>query len=76
MVAGYSGVGKSVLVREVQKTITEKRGFFIEGKFDQYQHNIPYSAWGQVFDLRMNKLLKESEGKLDIWKTKILEPSG
>ena len=41
LVAGYSGIGKTVLVHEVQKPMVEKRGYFISGKFDQYTRNIP-----------------------------------
>ncbi|RKZ43160.1 MAG: hypothetical protein DRR00_30220, partial [Candidatus Parabeggiatoa sp. nov. 3] len=44
LVAGYSGIGKSVLVKEIYKSLTEKPGYFIAGKFDQFQRNIPYSA--------------------------------
>ena len=33
--AGYSGVGKTSLVREIQKDVIEKQGAYIEGKFDQ-----------------------------------------
>ncbi len=44
LVAGYSGIGKSALVQEIYKPITEKRGYLISGKFDQFQRNIPYSA--------------------------------
>src|SRR4028119_1223422 len=36
LVAGYSGIGKSALVREIYKPITEKRGYFLTGKFDQF----------------------------------------
>ncbi len=42
LVSGYAGIGKSALVREIYKPITEKRGYFISGKFDQFQRNIPY----------------------------------
>ncbi len=73
LVAGYSGIGKTALVHEVQKPLTQKRGYFVEGKFDLYQRNIPYFAWGQAFDLLMNHLLMESEGQLNTWKTDILE---
>ena len=73
LVAGYSGVGKSALVREAQKTIAAKRGYFIEGKFDQYQNNIPYFAWGQAFGNLMNQFLVESESRLGAWKALILE---
>jgi serine/threonine protein kinase len=44
LVSGYSGVGKSALVQELYKPITARRGYFISGKFDQLQRNIPYSA--------------------------------
>ncbi len=76
LVAGYSGVGKSALVHEVHKPITAKRGFFIEGKFDQYQRNIPYFAWGQAFSGLVSQLLMESDSRLDGWKVQILEAVG
>jgi serine/threonine protein kinase len=37
LIAGYSGVGKTALVREVHKPMTAMRGYFAAGKFDQYQ---------------------------------------
>ncbi|MBC8246110.1 MAG: AAA family ATPase, partial [Deltaproteobacteria bacterium] len=76
LVAGYSGVGKSALVHEVHKPITGKWGYFIEGKFDQYQRNIPYFAWGQAFGGLMNQLLMESEIDLALWKKRILDAVG
>ena len=36
LVSGYSGIGKSALVKEIYKPITQKQGYFISGKFDQY----------------------------------------
>ncbi|HAX86298.1 MAG TPA: hypothetical protein DCY91_08515, partial [Cyanobacteria bacterium UBA11370] len=61
LVAGYSGIGKSALVAEVYKPITEKRGYFISGKFDQFQRNIPYSAVVVAFKELVRQLLSESE---------------
>jgi serine/threonine protein kinase len=49
LVAGYSGIGKSVLVKEIYKSLSEKKGYFISGKFDQFQRNIPYSVVVNVF---------------------------
>jgi predicted ATPase len=49
LVAGYSGIGKSVLVKEIYKSLSEKTGYFISGKFDQFQRNIPYSALVNAF---------------------------
>jgi PAS domain S-box-containing protein len=76
IVAGYAGVGKSALVHEVQKPITAKRGYFIDGKFDQLQRDVPYYAWIQVFTPLVNQWLTESEAELAIWKRKILDALG
>lgn len=76
LVAGYSGIGKSALVHEVHKPITEKRGFFISGKYDQYQRNIPYFAFLKAFDSLVQQLLTESEAQRAIWKEKILAALG
>ncbi|MGB7443381.1 MAG: AAA family ATPase [Coleofasciculaceae cyanobacterium] len=72
LVAGYSGIGKSVLVAEVHKPITQKRGYFISGKFDQFQRNIPYSAVVSAFAGLMRQLLTESSSQLNLWREKLL----
>ena len=71
LVGGYSGVGKSALIHEVQKPIVEKRGYFIQGKFDQFKKNIPFSAVTQAFNGLLKQLLREPESELKIWKEKI-----
>ncbi|MDM8558846.1 SpoIIE family protein phosphatase [Candidatus Parabeggiatoa sp. HSG14] len=76
LVAGYSGVGKTALVHEVHKPMTEKRGHFATGKFDQYQRNIPYSALSGAFNEFCNYLLTESTDKLNDWRDKILNAIG
>ncbi len=76
LVAGYSGVGKTALVHEVHKPMTEKRGYFAGGKFDQFQKNIPYSAITQAFNKFCRYLLLENTETLANWKTKILTAVG
>ncbi len=71
LVSGFSGVGKSSLVHEIHKPITEKKGFFIEGKFDQFQRNIPYQGFIQAFKLFSKQLLTENETKLLEWKNNL-----
>jgi len=73
---GYSGIGKLALVQELYKPITQKRGYFISGKFDQYQRNIPYSAVVSAFGELVKQLLMESEAKLGEWREKLLEAFG
>jgi predicted ATPase/class 3 adenylate cyclase/GAF domain-containing protein/tRNA A-37 threonylcarbamoyl transferase component Bud32 len=76
LIAGYSGIGKSALVQELYKPITEKRGYFISGKFDQYQRNIPYSAVVSAFQELIKQLLTETENKLNQWREKLLAALG
>ena len=76
MVKGYSGVGKTSLVKEVQKPITEKRGSFCSGKFDQLQKSIPYSALIQSLSNYVQYLLKEDVETLASWKAKISKALG
>jgi len=76
LVAGYSGIGKSSLVQEIYKPITAKGGYFISGKFDQYQRNIPYSAIIQSFQELTKQLLTESDASLVEWKERILSAVG
>lgn len=76
LVAGYSGIGKTTVVNEVHKPIVRQRGYFIKGKFDQFNRNIPFSAFVQALRDLMEQLLTESDAQLTIWKTQILTALG
>src|SRR5919199_1911168 len=76
LVAGYSGIGKSALVQEIYKFVTQKRGYFIAGKFDQFGRNIPYSALVSAFQSLVRQLLAEPEESLQRWREKILAATG
>ncbi|MDF0555163.1 ATP-binding sensor histidine kinase [Kamptonema sp. UHCC 0994] len=76
LVAGFSGIGKTAVVNEVHKPIVRQRGYFIKGKFDQFQRNIPFSAFVQAFRDLMGQLLTESDLQLEQWKHQILETVG
>ncbi|MEH2213726.1 AAA family ATPase [Nostoc sp.] len=76
LVAGFSGIGKTVVVNEVHKPIIKKRGYFIKGKYDQFQRNIPFSAFVQAFRDLMGQLLTESDAQIQQFKTNILAAVG
>ncbi len=76
LVAGFSGIGKTVVVNEIHKPIVRQRGYFIKGKYDQFQRNIPFSAFVQAFRDLIGQLLSESDAQLQTWKSKILEVVG
>ncbi|BAY62152.1 multi-sensor signal transduction histidine kinase [Calothrix brevissima NIES-22] len=76
LVAGFSGIGKTAVVNEVHKPIVRQRGYFIKGKYDQFQRNIPFSAFVQAFRDLMGQLLTESDAQIQQWRNKILEAIG
>ncbi|NEU82186.1 AAA family ATPase [Nostoc sp. UIC 10630] len=76
LVAGFSGIGKTAVVNEVHKPIVRQRGYFIKGKFDQFNRNIPFSAFVQAFRNFMDQLLAESSIKIEEWKNKIVQALG
>jgi predicted ATPase/serine phosphatase RsbU (regulator of sigma subunit) len=79
LISGYAGVGKSLLAQEIQKPITEHRGFYTIGKFDHYQRHIPYAGIIQAFRRLVQQLLSQSEKEILAWKERILSyiaPSG
>ncbi|MEO9484572.1 MAG: ATP-binding sensor histidine kinase [Ekhidna sp.] len=65
LVGGYSGTGKSALVHETHRPITAKRGYFMEGKFDQFQRSKPYLAFVQAFTSFVSILLTENNTRLE-----------
>ena len=76
LVAGFSGIGKTAVINEVQKPIVKQRGYFIKGKFDQFNRNIPLDAFVQAFRDLMGQLLSEADAQLSSWKHKILQALG
>lgn len=76
MVSGYSGVGKTSVVKELYRPISRTKGYFVSGKHDQFQWKIPYSAL--VFALKelIRQILTESDEQLNRWKEKLLRKLG
>ncbi|MEH2056588.1 MAG: AAA family ATPase [Nostoc sp.] len=76
LVAGFSGIGKTAVVNEVHKPIVRQRGYFIKGKYDQFQRNIPFSAFVEAFQDLMGQLLTESDAQIQQWRNQILDAVG
>ncbi|BAY09960.1 AAA family ATPase [Calothrix sp. NIES-2098] len=76
LVSGYAGIGKSALVQEIYKPITQKRGYFISGKFDQFQRNIPYSAIAVALQKLVRQLLSEPDEYVQQWRSRLLTALG
>ncbi|MEM6252365.1 MAG: AAA family ATPase [Cyanobacteria bacterium P01_D01_bin.156] len=76
LVSGCSGIGKTTVINEVHKPITRQKGYFIQGKFDQFHKDRPFSAFVQAFRGLIEQLIGESEAELTHWRTKILSALG
>ncbi|MEH1965828.1 trifunctional serine/threonine-protein kinase/ATP-binding protein/sensor histidine kinase [Nostoc sp.] len=76
LVAGFSGIGKTAVINEVHKPIVRQRGYFIKGKYDQFQRNIPLRAFVEAFRDLMGQLLSETDAQLEQWKATILTALG
>jgi PAS domain S-box-containing protein len=76
LVSGYAGIGKSALVQELYQPITAKRGYFISGKFDRFQRNIPYSAIVDALRKLVQQLLGEPNEQLQQWRSQLLMALG
>lgn len=75
-VAGYAGVGKSSLVRELSKSLPVEHGFFVYGKFDQFKNESLFPTIGQSFKELINHVLGEPENHIQSWSNQLREALG
>lgn len=79
LVTGFSGIGKTAVVNEVYKPIVRQLGYFIKGKFDQFNRNVPFSGFVQALRDLVGQLLLINEDKSqqqNDWQSKILAVLG
>ncbi|HXU79990.1 MAG TPA: AAA family ATPase, partial [Polyangia bacterium] len=76
LVSGYSGIGKSSLVNELQRPIVRERGLFAAGKFDQYKRDIPYTTIVQAFTELVLEILAGSTQQIAEWRQALQEALG
>jgi predicted ATPase/predicted signal transduction protein with EAL and GGDEF domain len=78
-VAGQPGIGKTSLVQEIYQPITQRRGYFVSGKFDPLQQNVPFSALVTALQDLVQQLLTEGEEEIAAWREAIdaaVQPNG
>jgi len=76
IVYGSPGIGKTVLINEVQKSMVRNRGIFIRGKFDQFQRDIPYVAIINAFQTVVDSIVEGSASEIEKWNKRITEELG
>lgn len=72
---GPSGIGKTRAVHEVRKSIVQKQGYFIEGKFKQ-QQRVALSAFTTAFRCLVEQILTEDEAAQQQWRERLLTAIG
>ncbi|MEP7323108.1 MAG: adenylate/guanylate cyclase domain-containing protein [Saprospiraceae bacterium] len=76
LVSGVSGIGKSALIHEIYKPITERKGYFTNGKFEQFNRDIPYRAIIEAFSRIVQAILSENDKTIHFWKNRFLDAVG
>ncbi|XYH97361.1 AAA family ATPase [Sorangium sp. So ce1128] len=76
LVSGYSGIGKSSLVAELHKPVVRERGFFVSGKCDQYNRDIPYLPFLQAFRGLLQEILCAGEVEVERFRKRVREALG
>lgn len=76
LVAGYSGIGKTSLIRELHNPVIRRNGFFSWGKFDQYKRNIPYATIVDAFKEIIGQILMKAEEELTEWRIDLWDALG
>ena len=75
LVAGYSGIGKTALVREMERIIAPRDGAaFIEGKVDRFNRT-PYGSLMRAFRGFLRRALAD-ETQRDYWRTQVQRAVG
>ncbi len=76
LVSGYSGVGKSALINELQKAVVKTRGIFASGKFEQYKQDLSYATVAIILRQIVTEILNRNESERLRWRDAILSAWG
>ena len=74
VVSGYSGIGKSSVVRELLAPVAARHGYVASGKFEQLHRDVPYSGVMGALDQLLAHVL--SEAAIERWRTAIAAALG
>lgn len=75
-IGGYSGVGKSRLVREFLSSVSESKVFYTECKFDQYKTFAPFATMKILLRDLLAQIFVEPPDILESWRLKIASALG
>src|SRR5262249_45642411 len=76
LLSGYSGVGKSSLVNELQQVVIRGRGLFASGKFEPHERDIPFAPIARAFRDVVRSVLLSTDAELRRWREDIRRALG
>eukprot|EP01027_Heterolobosea_sp_BB2_P012395 GEZU01017974.1.p2 GENE.GEZU01017974.1~~GEZU01017974.1.p2 ORF type:complete len:283 (+),score=55.89 GEZU01017974.1:1062-1910(+) len=67
-ISGYSGIGKTSLIRQCQPEIRKAQGNLLIGKLDQYQKDaVPFNAFIQALNEFVMDIISKSSEEISVW---------
>ncbi|MGE5702440.1 MAG: AAA family ATPase, partial [Clostridia bacterium] len=63
-ISGPAGIGKTALVQEIQRMLAREKGYFITGKFEQFNREVPYATVIGAFRELIQQILMESKERI------------
>ncbi|QRK12231.1 AAA family ATPase [Archangium violaceum] len=76
LVRGYSGIGKSSVVHALRESVARRQGFFLSGKAEQFQRDVPYATLAQAVTGLTQQLLEGPEEQLARWRERLRDAWG
>lgn len=68
VIGGYSGVGKTALIRELFKPVTASHAHFVSSKFEQFKRDVPYTCVAALYGELIRQILGESQEQVEYWR--------
>jgi len=76
VVSGYPGIGKTALISELQKSISDRSGFLIKGKCERTKRNIPHSALSEALENLALLVMTRPNREINKWRSRLKEVLG
>ncbi|HMW04326.1 MAG TPA: AAA family ATPase [Leptospiraceae bacterium] len=76
LIQGGAGIGKSALVKGINEIVSDSRGFFVIGEYDQFNQSHAYSGIIKALSHLMQVLLTETEDEINNWRNRIYSQMG
>src|SRR5262245_35153400 len=76
VLSGPAGIGKTSLVQQMRAPLAQQLGYFISGKFDQLQRDVPFSAVVAALHDLVRQISTESQAQTRAWRDAIVGAVG